>query len=298
MNKKIFIKLFLIFSILGLTFFKNLLITYSEDLPIPEKLLKDINTAYKDINSYGYTIYQEGWDIFTKEKEKEGVKKYREESEKKYSPAKEKYEKDMQLTEETEKPVYKKSKFEYKFMKSYLIQMRIIDSDYVPDFMNGSMLTYRPDEDSEVVWFKIKYSPFAIKRNVKGEFGCLFTANWNVSLMILDYYSKNGKMKVEGIEKFKGNEAYKLTFKFNIKNESDVKEYEIDYKKWGIPIEVKYKVDTTLEVLPRQKSSSMTYWIDKKRKIILGREEYISGKLHWREWYEDIKLNQLSEKDF
>ncbi len=287
-------------TLLLITLFIVFNLSASTELPKPEQLLKELNTALKNIESYSYTIYQEGWDVFTKESEKKAREEYSKEAEKKYSKAADKYRDtaESQLPEEKEKPIFKKSIMEYKFMKPYLLQMTVIDSDYVPDFLNNSKLTYRPDNDPKVVWFKFKYLPFALKRDVEGEYGSFFTANWQIALMILDYYSKNAEIKVEGIEDYKGNEAYKVVFTFNVKTEADVKKYEIDYKKWGIPIETKYKVDKTLEVLPRQKFSSITYWIDVKRKIILGREEYIGGKLHWREWYENIKLNHLTKKDF
>jgi hypothetical protein len=204
--------------------------------------------------------------------------------------------KKMDDEETGDKPVLKKSCYTYKFMKPYLCQMVIVHSDFTPKFMDGAMLTYRPDKDPKVFWAKLKFSPVALKRPIISESGGFLSGNWTMTLIVMNHHRQNGVMKLAGREKFDGRDTYLLRFLFP--SHDNIKPYKVDPVKWQVPVEMFSKVKEQLESLEKEKQSEVTYWIDAERFIILKTQNKVAGKVHWTETFRDIKINHLTEKDF
>lgn len=196
--------------------------------------------------------------------------------------------------EQDDKPVLKKSCFDYKFKKPYLCQMTIIHSDFTPAMLNGAMLTYRPDKNPKVFWVKLKYSPIAMKRAVASESGGFLSGNWTMALIVMNNYRVNGAMTLAGREKIDGRDAYLLRFTL----QSHDKIYKVNLADWQAPPEIAFKLKEQLDTLKKEKHSEATYWIDAEQFVIVKTQNKIAGKVHWSETYTDIKLNTLTEKDF
>ena len=266
--------------------------TAAEDIRSPEELIDKVMDNYTHINSYRYTKCTEGDDTFSKEREKAAKQTIKKEVEKEMNVKMKK----MDGDETVEKPVIKKSCLSYKFMKPYLCQMVAINSDYIPKFMEGVMLTYRPDKDPKVFWAKLKFSPFALKRPITSESDGFLSGNWTMTLIGMNHYRQNGVMKLAGREKLDGRDTYLL--KFTFPDLDNIKIGKVDIAKWQAPREIAFKIKEQLDTLGKEKQSEATYWIDAERFIILKVQNKIAGKTHWTETYRDIKINNLSKEDF
>ena len=106
-------------------------------------------------------------------------------------------------------------------------------------------------------------------------------------------------MNIEGFDEVGGRKAYVLTFK---PQHEELNTYTPELKHWQIPEQVKFKVDSALEIIEKEQPTIVKYWIDTELFVILKTEEWRNGPkgkyLHWQEFYKDIKLNHLSKKDF
>ena len=285
------------FSLISLSFLVFLVSvcpvrTAAEDIRSPEELFDKVMDVYMHINNYSYTNCEEGDDTFAKEREKEAKQTIKKDVEKEMNVKIKK----MDDEETGDKPVLKKSCYTYKFMKPYLCQMVIVHSDFTPKFMDGAMLTYRPDNDPKVFWAKLKFSPFALKRPITSESGGFLSGNWTMALIVMNHYRQNGVMKLAGREKFDGRDTYLLRFTFL--NLDNIKISKVDVDKWQVPREIAFKLKEQLDTLGKEKQSEATYWVDAERFIILKTQNKIAGKVHWTETYEYIKINNLSKEDF
>jgi len=254
----------------------------------PEELFKKVVSTYQALKSYEFVNYKKGYDTFSKERETETKGTYGEVGKK--------IGKKVEMNEVSQKPQIKEGVYEVRFKKPFLLQMKIIKSDFCPSVVYGTVITYRPDKDPNVWWAKLKYMPVAMKRSVKkDDSGGFFSMGWAFSIINMHNQKKNGIMKIKGMEKVQGRDCYLLEFTFDPKR---VKPYQPNLKEWGVPAALESELNNTIRGLKKQKTSSVKYWIDAQRFLILKSEEYVRGKFHWQDEYRDIKLNHLSAEDF
>jgi len=185
-----------------------------------------------------------------------------------------------------------------KFMKPYLIQMKVDQSDYVPKIIYGSLMTYRPDNDPNVFWFKPKISPAAIKREVASESGTLLYSSMHMDFIMMELLAKDAKPVLKGTKKVDDLECYDVAFEFP--GGKGIKKYDVDFGKWKeIPKEARPTVNKQAKSIFEKPVSSMHYLFDKKTLWLVGTEEYEpDGSLKYKKWWRDIKENHLSKKDF
>ncbi|MEW5946887.1 MAG: hypothetical protein AB1742_11885 [bacterium] len=267
-----------------------------EPAPTAEDILARAFEKHRKIQSYSFVDYKMGYDTFVKEKEKE----VRADAERSVPGSlKDRLEKEAgeeSVLDDTD-PSLKKGKNVYKFMKPFLCQLEVLESDFVPAMLIRTRQTYRPDKNPDVYYLKLRFSPVAVRRDIhNAEASSLINSSWAVNLILMDYYRLNGTMKFEGERKFHDREAYVISFGFG-KNLVPAP-YEPDLEKWGVPNALGFRVKEAVGVLEKEKFSRVDFWIDERDSVIVRRDEFIGGRFHWRDEFHDIKLNHLTEKDF
>lgn len=245
--------------------------------------------AYDGIQSHKYTWTFEGMDTFSKERRKEMAGHYESMAKKAGVEADE--------VEDTSKMV--RAKYEIKFMKPYLSQMKVIKSDVTPKIIWGTIITYRSDKNEDVWWAKPKISPVAIKRSVKDDdAGGAFTSNWTVALMHLQYFMENGETSLGEEQACEDGTCYVLSISFEWEKTPKWNRKKPSFEKFQIPEAVADIIWKDLLSIESQKFSRVDYFIRKKDLTLYKEEQYIDGKFHWRNSFINVELNGLDKKDF
>ena len=258
--------------------------------PTAREILEKLAANIKSLQSYKFTTFLEGYDTFTKDRQKNMIGDYKSLAEKVGNPEVKVY----------EKPVLKRGTYDVKFMKPYLSQMKIVRSDFVPSIIYGTLITYRSDKDPEAWWAKLRILPIAIKRNVtKDDAGGAITSNWDNILLYMLFYSDIADISLAPEAEFDGRKCYVLRYTFDWKKRPVWNHKEPPFGDFEVPDQIKNLLWPEMLKTERQKYSSIDYFIDKERMIPLMSEEYINnGEFYWRTMYKDIQLGGLKESDF
>ncbi len=269
--------------------------THCAELLPAEEVYKNVMSAFMKIDSYKLTNYRKGHD-YSSQETKDNLS----------SQAKVIGKSFYKGVEEEEGHPIMEGTYELKFKKPYLLQMKLIKSDYTPSIAYGTIVTYRPDKTPENWWAKPKFLPFAIKRSVeKDDAGGFFQMGWTFNLIEMEYFKNVASaLSVKGLEKFQGKDCYILEFVFSdaLVDQKEPKKgkdgYKVNLKLWGIPLELKKIAEAHMNDLMKKNITKYIYLIEKEQFIILKAEEYVDGKFRQLSEYKDIELNTLSEKDF
>ncbi|MEW5945797.1 MAG: hypothetical protein AB1742_06325 [bacterium] len=184
-----------------------------------------------------------------------------------------------------------------KFMKPYLFQARIIRSNFGPE---GAAMTYRPDKDDGVFKVKAKMMPFAMKRKIEKEKGGrLLVLTFPVAFTTLSYYanSAGGSISIPGTTLINKEECYILRINIEKQSKPFMNMNSLDGE-FGIPEPIK---EIVLENIGDRIENGITridYFIKTDNFLPVLIEEYAGGELYTRIVFANIKLNNLSEKDF
>lgn len=267
----------------------------SADLKDPKDIIKKSWGHINSLKSYSYTIWGEGWEKDLSDVEKR-TKSATSEVASKYGSGIANKAGDAPKT--PSKPKKMGYHVEYRFMKPFLLQMTVTQSDYVPKIIYGSLITYRPDNDPNVFWFKPRISPMAIKRDVKGESGTIFTSSMDLQFIRLDNLMKDVKPVLKGIKKVDGKDCYDVAFM--LPGGKGAKVHPVDYKKWNnIPKEVRFAITKSADEFVGAQVSARHFLFDVKTLWLISSEEYdLDGNLKYTNWWRDIKENQLTDRDF
>ncbi len=259
--------------------------TSSKALDIMEKVFE----TYEKLKSYSYINHKKGLDTHTKEKEQRLLS----------DAAKMGKKTDWKSGSE---PQMKEGEYAIKFIKPYSLQMKIIKSDFTPSVLFGSLLTYRADKDPNVWWFKLKYSPIALKRSIESEDGDFLTQGWTKPIVGLKYQIKKAKeIKYKGEEEVNGIKCNVVEIVFNKdyqpseEDKNEIKEY---IKKLKVPKELEEDIFKGVMNKEESEMSSSQFWFDKEKNVLVKIVDYIDGKFYWQNVYKDVQLNNVSEEDF
>jgi len=269
------------------------------DLKDPKVIIKKSQDYVLSADSFSYAIKGEGWDLNAADTAKrtsvvagEAASKF-----KAVSNLAKDVKEDADKDKEKPQVEYKRYHCEYKFKKPYLLQMHVIMSEYVPKLIWDSLMTYRPDKDPAVFWFKPKISPFAIKRAIDSESGDFLYAVMVINYAMMDAMSKDTKPVFKGTAKVGDKDTYVIEFAFD--RSKKFKPENVDFKKWGIPKEAQKKFGDEVNAYKTSTESRVVFYFDKETLLILQRESYdMENKLLGKKVWYDIKVNTLSENDF
>lgn len=265
------------------------------DLKDPNQIIKKSWEHISSLNSYSYDIWGEGWekdlsDIQNRTKNVAGevADKY---GNKLASNAKD-------APKSSAKPKKMGYHVKYRFMKPYLLQMVVTQSDYVPKIIYGSVMTYRPDKDATIFFFKPKYSLVSIKRGIETESGTLLQSTMDMEFIEIEGLSKDAKPVLKGVKNFDGKDCYDIAFDYTAKKLP--KGHAVDYKKWNsIPKEIRFAITKQAMDIDGKEVTSLHYLFDKKTLWLVGTEEYdMDGKLKYTKWFRNITENDQKEGDF
>ena len=268
------------------------------DLKDPNQIIQKSQDYALSLDSYSYHIFGEGWDMNPEENAKrtavtagDTLKQF-----KQVEGIAGDIKKDAE-SGKNDKPVYRKYECEFKFKKPYLLQMLAIMSDYIPKIIYGSLMTYRPDKNPKVWWFKPKAIPVAVKRDINSESGDFLYSVITINYAIIEAVGAYIKPVLKGVSKMGGRDAYMIEFKFEKgKKYNPVK---VDFKKWGIPKEAQKQFEKEVNGSLTGPKGKLVFYFDKQSMLIIARETFdFDGKrLSVKQW-KDIKVNHLTEKDF
>ncbi|HUU49553.1 MAG TPA: hypothetical protein VMW81_01180 [Nitrospinota bacterium] len=267
-----------------------------------EKIYKNTINAYKEIESYSYTNYQGEYTWFNKEKMDRAKDNYDSLIDRYGNESHNGFLNDFNGLSSSEKNSFTSSKFKkgvygYKFLKPFIVKMVLLESDYLPAILHKSILEYRPDKDPKKFMFLPRgSSAFSITRSIYDESGSFLTMNWTVDLLMMHLQHENGTLGLAEKEKVDGRDCYVLEFSF--KKDREPFMIKQNLKSHGIPIDINAKVYTSLFNLAKKNFSKVKYWVDDGKFIVIKKEEYINDKLYSSKEYRNIKINNLSLKDF
>ncbi|HOX28839.1 MAG TPA: hypothetical protein PLQ76_06775 [bacterium] len=251
---------------------------------IIDKLLKE----YKSVDSMKYDWLAEGMDTFTKDQQKNISGDYKTMSSRQGVKV-----------EVQDKPKLVRGKYEIKFKKPYLSQMKIIKSDFTPKLIWGTVITYRSDGDPDVWWAKPKISPIAIKRNVeKDDPAGSITSNWSIALLYLQYYITNSTMSLQPDGVADGKECFVVRLNFDWNKRPKWNHKQPPFDDYALPEPIKKLVWKEMLKIEKQKFSYIDYYIEKSTYHLIMIEEYIDGKFHWRNTFSKVEVNTVNTNDF
>ena len=258
--------------------------------------------AYHHIKSYSYINHQGEYNLFSKETE-EGAKESYGAFAKGFGYNYENYYDQNGFIKNNQNNPFKNSQFkqgtyQYKFMKPFIIQMALVNSDYLPEILHKSVMTYRPDKDPGVFrFFPRSSSFFSLSRSIDDESGSFLTMNWTTDLIKMQFLNENGTVRLLEKEKIDGRDCYILEFS-SINERSGDNTTGTRFLLSDIPKDISTKIDQSLSGITKKNFSSVKYWIDAEKFFIVKIEEYIQGHTYSSKTYKDIKINQLSLTDF
>lgn len=250
---------------------------------------KVMSTFLNDIDSHKYLWNIEGYDKFSKERQKEMAGHYDDIAKKQGA--------EVEISENVE---IKRGGYIIEFKKPYLTQMEIVKSDFVPVLLNGSLITYRSDKKQNKWYVKPKISPVAVGRSIeKDDAGGAITAGWPVVLLYLQYYHDNAAtVTLQPDATFDGKKCKVIRLTFDWKKTPAWNKKKPPFAKFAVPAPIEKIIWDGMLDIEQQKFSHIDYFVDAKQNVVVKTEEYINGKFHWRNTFTKIEINKLTEKDF
>ncbi len=265
---------------------------FGAQLKDPKEIIEKAKARSLGLDSYSFSMYKEGWD-FEMEKTAESTKQLTGEA--KGSFIAKKYADNVKSVDSGAK--YMKYEMDYKFKKPFLVQMYVKKSDYLPSVLQQSTYTYRPDKDDKVFWVKAKYVPMGIKRGTDTVSGNFFYSTMHMNYMKMDNLMKEIKPVLEGIEKVKDKEAYKIVF--NFPKDKKIKTAPVNYDKWGIPKPVQWRFKDEIDEFSRGNISKVVYFFDVETLDLVASDCFqANGEKYFHKEWTNIKTNNLTEDDF
>ncbi len=265
-----------------------------------DEVLEQVISAYKNIRSYKYVNEQVDLDKPISEREQKAKDKYSDSAIESIPAARRELKKKIDPEPEKEdKLIYRKGSYKYKFLKPYDVQVEILYSDYVPNLLKNSKLTYRSSKNSNVFYFKHKFLPFSIKRSAKDDVGDIFLMNWTYEIEEMKMLKRAGKLELLEDETLDDNLCYvvRVTLDPNI----DLLLPDLAVENSDIPEEMLKEFKLRLNVYNTEKPDridKVIYWIDKSGFFIRQKERYKKEKMVHRRHFKDIEINKITEKDF
>lgn len=197
---------------------------------------------------------------------------------------------------------YRAGKYLIQYVKPYLLQLQLLETDYIPkgaDFVKGGYVLYRPDVKKNFVFLKFANSPMILGQNIRqNDLGFLFTQNWLYDVTEHDFLLRHSPgPKLIGEKEINGRAAYyvEIPLKYNPKAPA----FTYSEKDSHITAEAKYYVDWGLEEmrerLEKHGAGIVRLWIDKKENVILKKEVLFNNKVFTRKESRDISLNSLTK---
>mgnify|MGYP000921238730 CR=1 FL=1 len=270
-------------------------VAHAADLKDPNVIIKKSWAKISSLKSYSYVVWGEGWESDLSDIEKR-TKNVSSEVGDKYGSKM--ASKGADAPKNTGKPKKMGYHVTFKYMKPYLSQMIVDQSDYVPKIIYGSILTYRPDKDASSFTVKPKISPMPIKRDIGSESGTLLYSSMHMQFIKMELMGMDIKPVFKGVKKFEGKDCYVVAYV--VPKGKKLKEHKVDFKKWkDIPFEARPLIVKEAKGLLDKPFSSKLYYFDKSTLWLVGIEEFdAAGKLRYSNWWRNIKENTLSDKDF
>lgn len=252
-----------------------------------EQLLQKVLDAYDDIDSHKYTWFAEGYDTYTKERQKQMKSNT--------SGLAKKAGVDHEIDEEGR---IVRGKYEIEFMKPYLTQMLVVRSDFTPKIVWGTLITYRSDKNEDVWWAKPDISPFAIKRSVANDdAGGSITGNWTVAMLYMHFYKNNATLSVQPEKEFDDHPCYVLRYSFDWEKNPEWSDTKPPFDRYNVPGPVRDVIWKDMQNII-EKYSHIDYYIDKEGLFLRLQDEYIGGEFHWKNAFRNIEINKLDKSDF
>lgn len=256
-------------------------------LPAPAASVKDllskIEKHYTEVKSVDFVYFTHGYDTFAGKKSQELQEKEGQGGAKKSGGP----------------PKLVDATYNVRFMKPYVIQMTIVNGDFLPQMVWGGKFTYNPETSTKNWYAKLGGGP-PMKRAVKNDeyIDMIVPMGWTMNLLHLKNHLANGTAKLAGKQKVQGRDCNVIEISYTDAQWKDFKLQKVDFKKWGIPADVETAVYKSIKDVTTKKYSSVKYFVTVKDNFIIQTEDYIGGKFFWRTEYRNVQFNNLKKSDF
>jgi len=264
-------------------------------LPGADEVLKNFRDAESKLKNYSFAVRRlDLEDEFVSKRHDDAMEKYKEFIEqlnRVYKSGDTKVnEKEME---------YRESISKYAFVKPFHVQMTMVKSDYLPGFLQKSIVFYDPDEDPAQVYLKTPGFGFLMKKDVQeSESGTLMEVNWTYDQLEIDCAIANGGApEVTGMDTLDDRKTYIVEFK--LKNDKVPWKVGCAGETYGIPKQVHAQLNRELGMISDRidKYSDVTgvvkMWFDADSWLIV-KKEFTFGDvnaLHYE--LRDIKLDSV-----
>lgn len=264
---------------------------FSAELEDPKEIISKGKERLLGLKNYSYTIVSKGWD-FDLEDTANATENLTGEAGGSFVTRK--FTKDVD--EVDTEPKIMEYVSEFRFMRPYVLWMKINSSDYVPDVLIDGILRYNYVKNKKKFSVKARLVPIGIPREIDTESGSFFYMTWEMQFMRMENLARDIEPTLAGIEEFNGRQAYKIEFDLS---KGEPKHYDTDYSAWKIPKEIHFKYDEDIDKYVGDKHlGKVFFYIDTETLDLLG-EEAIQpdGEFYYIKKFDDIGVNHLSKRD-
>lgn len=268
----------------------------TKEPPAAMEIIEQFRTAAAEVVSASYTVYRSDYaDDFVVERHKKALEAYRPILDKISFVTRKKY------TVDTAGGSYRETISEVIFIKPFSIQAKMLQNDYIPDFLKNSHAVYRPETNPHEAFLKEPYLGLMFRESVDVDSAVTMVVNWAFDMLELDCALANaGEAALAGTEQVDGRDAYRLDIP--MKNDTIPWNMNCAEETYGIPAEATGQMNLELGMIGERidlyndTPGILSLWIDKENSLIVRKEHNFGDILAMKSRKEDLELNKVNEK--
>jgi len=268
-----------------------------QELSDPNKIIDEATEKMMALDNYAFVLEKEGWDFHMEETAEATAQLTGEAAGNAMTQA---FTKDVDEVE-AEGPEWMTYASEVKFKKPWIVWMRIMRSDYVPDLLINAVMKYNYEKSKDK--FAIRAIGLQLARGTDTESGNFLYSNYTSDLIDINLLADQVEPKLDGVvelEDMDGLKAYKIEFDLKDKK---LEMKDVNLSEWGVPEELHFKVKPEINWYAREIGeghiAKAYYYFDADTLALVKQEVFQpDGELYFRKWWRDRKLDNLTPRDF
>lgn len=262
--------------------------------PDAEAIISDMRQTVKGLESYSFIIRRQDLnDNFVQERNREAMAKYKvilDQLERLHKR------KDVEVNE-VEKD-YKESISHLSFVSPFTVEMVLLKSEYLPSFLQKSVVAYNPDINPLELYMRTPGFGFTLKKEIETDSAIVLEANWKYEMIELECAIANGGVpRVAGTDEHKGKEYIIL----EVPLMTGRKEWKMGCggDSYDVPQEVFVQLDKELGMVASRieeyapGNSVSRLWIDPGLNLIVRKEMNFGDTTGMKYVITDIELDNV-----
>ncbi len=262
----------------------------------PAVIVRQFREAATKLKSASYVEYRSDYaDKFVASRHKKALEAYKPILDKISLVTRKKY------TMDTSVGGYRETESHVMFVKPFLMQVKMVKNDYIPDFLQGATAIYRPDINPGEASLKEPFLGLVFRKSVNVDSAVTMVINWTFDMLELDCMQANGgKMTSAGIEQVGGRDAYRVDFDIN--NNTVPWNMDCSAEKYGIPAETYGQMNLELGMMNKRlkeykgKKAVLSLWFDPENHLTIRKEVRFGDIVAIKSRKENIVLNKVKKK--